>query len=134
MDSCGRKCETFIAVHAVLRDGVIDTTGKSSGVLASPISRKENPDQSAYTTFELFSGGFSGWAHVLRRLTELGYNFCHRLAVDFDAICAESLLSISWIFGACGTREHGMECRHASRTSFRGRRYCGFQVVSFTLR
>ena len=44
------------------------------------------------------------------------------------------ILSISWIFGACGTREHGMECRHASRTSFRGRRYCGFQVVSFTLR
>ena len=84
------KSESFIAVHAIWQDGVIDTTVKSSGVLASPSARKENPDQTAYSTFELFSGGFSGWAHVLRRLSEMGHNFCHRLAIDFDPICAET--------------------------------------------
>lgn len=84
------KSERFIAVHASIVDGVLDSTCNTSGIIASPESRVENPDQTVYTTFELFAGGFSGWSHVLRCLSEMGHLFNHRLSVDFDSSCAEA--------------------------------------------
>ena len=37
---------------------------------------------------ELFSGGFSGWSQSMRKLSELGYPFSHRLALDSEHVCA----------------------------------------------
>jgi site-specific DNA-cytosine methylase len=84
------KSDSFIAIHASIHDGVVDTTKGSSGVICAPSQRVENPNQSVYTTCELFAGGFSGWSHVLRMLTDMGYNFSHKIAVDFDPVCAEA--------------------------------------------
>ena len=57
---------------------------------ARPICVLTNVDQTVYNTFELFSGGFSGWSHVFRRLQQIGHNFNHRISVDFDPQCAET--------------------------------------------
>ena len=84
------KYDRFILVHAVFDNGVLDTTGSSAGVICSPDLRVDNVDQTVYTTFELFSGGFSGWSHVLRRLQQIGHNFHHKISVDFDPQCAEA--------------------------------------------
>ena len=84
------KGTRFIAVQAVLKDGLLDTTGFTSGVLMSPSDRHDNPDQSSYVTCELFSGGFSGWSHVFRRLTAMQYNMLHRIAVDIDEVASEA--------------------------------------------
>ena len=84
------KSDSFIAIHASIHEGVVDTTMGNSGVICAPSQRVENPNQSIYTTCEFFSGGFSGWSHVLRMLTDMGYEFNHRIAVDFDPVCAEA--------------------------------------------
>ena len=83
------KSSLFIVVQAPLVDGYLDTTQDGAGVLASPDARISGSDGSPIKSFELCSGGFSGWTHVIRRLQELGHEFHHKIAVDFDRNCAE---------------------------------------------
>ena len=54
-----------------------------SGVMACPDSRIPTPSNDVISC-ELFSGGYSGWSQAMRRLTDLGHPFSHRIAVDND--------------------------------------------------
>ena len=47
-------------------------------------------DNDAFVTGELFARGFSGWAHALRRLCEMGMKIDHRFAVEIDSECVEA--------------------------------------------
>lgn len=68
----------------------LDVSSQGSRVLADPDRRAFSEGDDSYTTAEFFSGGFSGWTQSLRRLTELGYDFRHILAVDSDEVAAET--------------------------------------------
>lgn len=57
--------------------------------MASPDARIEGSDPKTTQLFELFSGGFSGWSHAMRRLQQLGFPFKHLEALDMDVDCAE---------------------------------------------
>ena len=83
------KSSYFIVVHAQMIEGCLDTTCGGAGILASSCARAKSSNDSALTSFELFSGGFSGWTHVIRRLQELGYKFHHRISLDYDLDCSE---------------------------------------------
>ena len=84
------KGRTFIAVKAKRSMTTLDTSSQGSGVLADPDRRAFSTGDDSYVTAEFFSGGFSGWTQSLRRLSELGYEFRHLLAVDSDEIAAET--------------------------------------------
>ena len=88
-DQVVSKGRRFMVVNAKLHGTDLDASAQGSGVLADP-DRRAFMDDDCYTTVELFSGGFSGWTQSLRRLTELGYDFRHLLAVDVDEIAAET--------------------------------------------
>ena len=47
-------------------------------------------DDSPVLACELFSGGYSGWMQVMRRLSRLGYPFAHKLALDVERDCCET--------------------------------------------
>jgi len=81
------KAERFVVLDGVNRDGIIDTTSSRSGVMACPDARipMQGPN---VVSCELFSGGFSGWSQSMRKLSELGYPFSHRLALDSEHVCA----------------------------------------------
>ena len=81
------KSSRFVVIEGVYRDGVIDTTSSRSGIMACPDSRVTS-QAADVVTCEFFSGGFSGWSQSMRKLTELGYPFSHRIAVDNDSISA----------------------------------------------
>jgi len=83
------KSSYFIVLHAQMIDGCLDTTCGGAGILASSCARAKSMDEGVLTSFELFSGGFSGWTHAIRRLQELGYGFSHRISLDFDLDCSE---------------------------------------------
>ena len=92
------KSGRFIAVRAVWSDGTLDTTGMSSGLMASYDSRTQEGDDSPVVACELFSGGYSGWTQSMRRLSQLGFQIDHKLAIDIEKECCETFC-----------RSHGIE-------------------------
>lgn len=92
--------ERFILFQAKLKGDLLDATVPGAGVMASPDKRILSDGEEIYTTCELFAGGFSGWAHALRRLCDMGYKIDHRMAVDFDPECREAYMK-SHGFQAC---------------------------------
>ena len=72
-DHVACRTSRFIIVNVLLQTGVLDTTSSVSGVMTSPDSRIDV--DASIKACEIFSGGFSGWTHAMRRLTEIGYPF-----------------------------------------------------------
>ena len=93
------KSNMFMVLDGIVSNGVIDTTSEVSGVMACPEARVKSPGNDVVTC-EAFSGGYSGWSQAMRRLSEVGYPFAHRVAVDQDEICAETFM-----------RSHGFQHR-----------------------
>ena len=85
------KSHMFLVLDGVICNGMIDVTTGESGVMACPDARIKAPGD-AIVSCEAFSGGYSGWSQAMRRLTELGYPFDHRIAVDHDELCAETFM------------------------------------------
>ena len=85
------KSSRFLVLQARFFDGCLDTTAKPAGIMASFDSRIEMPG-SDLVTCEIFSGGFSGWSHAMRKLSELGYPFAHKIAVDIEPQAAEAFM------------------------------------------
>ena len=90
-DHVACKTSQFVIVNGLLVAGVIDTTTPISGVMSCPDSRIQIPGPEI-NACEIFSGGFSGWTHAMRRLTDMGFPFRHLLAVDDDQCCRETFM------------------------------------------
>ena len=71
--------EKFVLFQAKLKGDLLDTTVHGSGVICSPDRRSDLNGDDVHITCELFAGGFSGWAHALRRLCDMGFRIEHRL-------------------------------------------------------
>ena len=94
--------ETFVIFQAEMKGSVLDVTGKGSGVLASPHRRLVEHGEEALVSCELFAGGFSGWAHALRRLCDLGWKLDHKFAVEIDADCIDTYMKSHDFKHRCG--------------------------------
>jgi hypothetical protein len=71
--------EKFVLFQAKLKGDLLHTTVHGSGVICSPDRRSDLNGDDVHITCELFAGGFSGWAHALRRLCDMGFRIEHRL-------------------------------------------------------
>eukprot|EP00438_Fugacium_kawagutii_P031367 Skav216013 [mRNA] locus=scaffold833:322754:339518:+ [translate_table: standard] len=89
----GSKVQYAILINAAIEHGHIpklDTTGQQSGVICYHDSRRVNAGMPGLQAMELFSGGFSGWSHVVKSLHGWGIDVSMNLAVDRDANCANA--------------------------------------------
>ena len=95
----------FIVYQAELRGSMLDTTSKFSGVLASPSHRYSSFDGDVCVTGEFFAGGYSGWAHALRRLCAMNLKIDHRFALEVDDLCVQAYAKSHKFPNVCGPHE-----------------------------
>ena len=95
----------FIVYQAELRGSMLDTTSKFSGVLASPSHRYSSFDGDVCVTGEFFAGGYSGWAHALRRLCAMNLKIDHRFALEVDDLCVQAYAKSHKFRNVCGPHE-----------------------------
>ena len=82
--------DVFIVYQAVLKGTLLDATGIFSGVLTSPFRRYAGFDGEVAVSGEFFAGGYSGWAHALRRLCSMNVKIEHRFALEIDETCVHA--------------------------------------------
>ena len=101
--------DMFILFQAELKGSVLDVTRNGAGVIAKPGNRLVVHEEGVMVSGELFAGGFSGWAHALRRLCDLGWKLDHKFAVEIDAECIDAYMKSHAFKHRCGPKDFHWE-------------------------
>ena len=88
--SVAKDHELMIAVGAKFRDGFLDLSPLTCGILPFHRVKHVYHSHDSIVVTELFSGGFSGWTHGIKSLIGQGVKVHHRWAVDRDCDCIEA--------------------------------------------
>eukprot|EP00438_Fugacium_kawagutii_P016392 Skav210374 [mRNA] locus=scaffold1357:763419:765032:- [translate_table: standard] len=101
----GQHVKELLIINAELHVGVnctLYTNCSDAGVMPLPKDRNKPMDCAGLHCFELFSGAFSGWNHVLTTLQRMGHSITNLCSVDWDADCQEAFVKTHGVTLAFG--------------------------------